>query len=284
MKAGGYRARMEIVSVSTAANVQSMPWVIFLIADNYYAISSAYVREMVLKPNINEVPGLPSQYLGVTNLRGRVIPVLSMRRFFGHDLIADQMDDLLSKREQDHIRWLNELEACVRENREFKLTTDPHQCAFGKWYDAYRTENRVIGRLLAQFDTPHQAIHGVGKKVAELMKAHRQEEAAATIERTKVKELATMIRLFGALRDAFRHDMREIVLVAEVGGKTIGGVVDAVDSVEYLDETSQEVPPSLACADLDFFTAVGRRKRDGSLVMMLDAERLFGQSGATCAA
>lgn len=35
----------------------------------------------------------------------------------------------MRQREQDHLRWVNELRTSIQERRPFTLTTDPHACA-----------------------------------------------------------------------------------------------------------------------------------------------------------
>ena len=67
----------------------------------------------------------------------------------------DDLVDLMKQREQDHRKWLEELESSVRQQREFKLATDPHKCAFGKWYDTFTTDNLTLGHALKKFDQPH---------------------------------------------------------------------------------------------------------------------------------
>jgi purine-binding chemotaxis protein CheW len=69
---------------------------------------------------------------------------------------------LMQQREQDHRNWLNELEAS---SRPFTLATDPHQCAFGKWYDKFKAENAWVAALLKKFDVPHRQIHGMAIRV-----------------------------------------------------------------------------------------------------------------------
>jgi len=54
--------------------------VLFDLASEHYAIDSSIVREIIRIQNITRVPGSSSYVEGVTNLRGRVVPVLDLRR------------------------------------------------------------------------------------------------------------------------------------------------------------------------------------------------------------
>lgn len=63
-----------------------------------------------------------------------MIPMIDLRKRLGMTSAAaenNQFCALMDQRRQDHVNWLNELEASTRERREFKLTTGPHKCAFG---------------------------------------------------------------------------------------------------------------------------------------------------------
>ncbi len=123
-----------------------MPWVIFHLLDEQFAVSANHVREMVAMPKVVPVPQTPDYIRGVINLRGQVMPVMDLRLRMEMTSLVDETEDLihlLDQREQDHKNWITELESSVREHREFKLATDPHKCAFGKWYDNFKTENRI---------------------------------------------------------------------------------------------------------------------------------------------
>ena len=55
----------------------------FVVAAEEYGLEIARVREIIGMLPITPVPGSPSEMIGVINLRGKVIPVLSMRSRFG---------------------------------------------------------------------------------------------------------------------------------------------------------------------------------------------------------
>ena len=135
---------------------------IFRLQGEQFAVSTNHVREMVAMTKVVTVPRAPHYIRGVINLRGQVIPVIDLRLRMGMTSLVDEAEDLialLDQREQDHKNWIAELESSVRERREFKLATDPHKCAFGKWYDNYKSDNRVLANCLTKFDEPHQKIN-----------------------------------------------------------------------------------------------------------------------------
>ncbi|MCB9884816.1 MAG: chemotaxis protein CheW [Planctomycetes bacterium] len=55
----------------------------FRLGDEEYGVNIMSVQEIILVGNITQVPEVPEHVLGVINLRGNVIPILSLRRRFG---------------------------------------------------------------------------------------------------------------------------------------------------------------------------------------------------------
>jgi purine-binding chemotaxis protein CheW len=57
--------------------------VIFRLAEEYYALDIQAVQEIVRMQTITSIPGAEAWVEGITNLRGRVVPVLDLRRRCG---------------------------------------------------------------------------------------------------------------------------------------------------------------------------------------------------------
>jgi purine-binding chemotaxis protein CheW len=57
--------------------------VVFEMSGESYGVNIASVQEIIRPPAVTVVPGAPAYVHGVINLRGRVIPVISLRTRFG---------------------------------------------------------------------------------------------------------------------------------------------------------------------------------------------------------
>lgn len=55
----------------------------FLLSDEKYAIESTYVREVCPLKELTPLPCTPPFVLGIINLRGQILSVLDIRKFFG---------------------------------------------------------------------------------------------------------------------------------------------------------------------------------------------------------
>jgi purine-binding chemotaxis protein CheW len=68
----------------------------FRIGNETYGVRIAAVREIVRVPEITSVPSAPESIEGVINLRGKIIPVMDLRKRFGlTDINPDKKNRIL---------------------------------------------------------------------------------------------------------------------------------------------------------------------------------------------
>ncbi len=67
--------------------------VVFDLADEGYGVDIGAVREIIRLQEITQVPRTPEFVEGVINLRGKVIPVLDLRKRFGLTVEAESQDN-----------------------------------------------------------------------------------------------------------------------------------------------------------------------------------------------
>ena len=54
----------------------------FILADENYGIESAFVREVYPLKDFTPLPGVPSFIPGIVNVRGQILPVVDLKKFF----------------------------------------------------------------------------------------------------------------------------------------------------------------------------------------------------------
>lgn len=252
-----------------------MPWVVVQVKGQQFALPSCDLRQLVVVDRITPVAKTPPHIRGVVSLRGQVIPVVDLRKRLGFPSAPEEANafcELMAQREQDHRKWLLELEASVKERRPFTLTTDPHQCAFGRWYDTYVADNVWVAAVLRKFAQPHQRIHQLGVEVERLKGAGRHDEALQLIERSRESGLNLMLALFAELKVLTHEASRETLAVLSLGGQLTAATVDAALSVEKF--SSLEALPAGAGAGA-LVSRVGRRGDQAQPVMVLECEHLL---------
>lgn len=257
-------------------------WVVPVLDDKLFALPVDNVETMVMVPVANVIPKTPDYIRGVINIRGKVIPAVDLRKRLGMPSLfesTEKMIDMLTQREEDHKNWLKELELSVQEEREFSLTTDPHKCAFGKWYDSFTTSNFTLSSLLKKFDEPHKRIHEIGNQVKTLSEQNNVEDAQKLINDTKNGDLAEMIELFTSLRESLRDSIREIAIVLKSGEETFAVIVDSIETISHLtiDDEKEAENIGINLDDTGLVTSVAKLDKTDKLVLILDVPRLLIQ-------
>jgi purine-binding chemotaxis protein CheW len=75
-------------SKDTATNAQLLQLVSFSVAAEEYGLDILRVQEIIRTQQLTRVPNLPDYVEGVINLRGKVIPVVALRRRLGLEAVA----------------------------------------------------------------------------------------------------------------------------------------------------------------------------------------------------
>jgi purine-binding chemotaxis protein CheW len=71
------------MAMNTSTTSQEEQLVVFDLANEVYGVDIAVVREIIRMQPVTKVPGAPAFVEGVINLRGKVIPVIDLRKRFG---------------------------------------------------------------------------------------------------------------------------------------------------------------------------------------------------------
>lgn len=264
---------MPSTAAPSVGDSSSLPWVVVRIDQKLFALNSRVVREMVSIPAVRPVPDVPPHVRGVINLRGKAFTLVDLRVRLGFPSLAQsshKLEDLMKQREQDHLRWGSELRACVTERRTFTLTTDPHACAFGRWYDAFRTDNLLLNAILRRFDEPHKHLHRTGERIVQAMSRQDWDACGHMLHELESSTLKAMVSLFAETREVLHDTSHEIVMVMATD-VPFAVAVDAIEAVERLKPVSSDdnsLVEATECVD-----AIAARP-GGGLVLTLRPDRL----------
>jgi chemotaxis signal transduction protein len=244
-----------------------------------YAFPSEAVDEMASLARVHPVPEVPPHIRGVIDLRGQVVTVVDLRVRLGLPSAADDLRALLATfeaREQDHRKWIDALDVAIRERRDFTLATDPHRCAFGRWYDSLKTNNVMLATQLKKIDQPHQRVHRRGAEALALSAAGQHDQAQALARDIRERDLAGTLALFAETRKALTEAHREVVVVARGTTGRFAVAVDGIEAVERLDgHASGDVDALDTLGGSALITAIRTRARDNRMVMVVDLRRVL---------
>jgi len=80
----------ELEEHKSQESAQAGKYLTFNLASEQYGIEILRVREIIGLMNVTPVPGSPSYIRGVINLRGKIFPVMELRKRFELELVEDQ--------------------------------------------------------------------------------------------------------------------------------------------------------------------------------------------------
>lgn len=178
---------------------------------------------------------------GALMYRDRPTPIFDFAQSLG---LASPFEEklnlikMLEERERDHIEWMQALEKAVLQNIPFDKATNPHQCAFGKWYDKYQSRDEELMRILKKFDEPHQHIHSLAIKLLQMCEKDRKSEALEILQQEKNNTLAKLLKLFEATRTHLQNSQRQVVMFVTQDGSTplLGLVINEISDVHEVEE------------------------------------------------
>jgi purine-binding chemotaxis protein CheW len=257
---------------------------VFGVGPHLIGIPAEQVREMFVLTDVRVPPGIPAYQRGVARLRGSALPAVDLRVCLGHVSAVRELADLvqlLRDREQDHLNWLAELEASVRERRPFQLATDPRLCKFGKWFYAFKTDDAVLRGELARFEQPHAQIHALATEVEALQVRGDHGAALQVVERGRQGSLALLVELFVQLRRTVVEQQKEVGVLVRLDGRDAVLVVDRAEAVVELGAIEPSDDP-LAGGTLrvDLVPRLARWRGATQPVLVLDLERVAALGAA----
>jgi hypothetical protein len=115
---------------------------------------------------------------------------------------------------------MNALEATIKTGIAFTKTTNPNDCAFGKWYNNFETRDETLTELLESFKEPHKMLYALAEELITLRDNDRQDEALEKLAHERATTLRRLRALFTRARDQIQGGMRQVLLFITLDGKT----------------------------------------------------------------
>lgn len=258
------------------------PYIVFKLQESLYCISSQYITSLVQLPHYTKVPSATSNITGVFRYRDTIIQMVDLRTTLGIETLAKEYEDfskMIDVRKQDHINWVNELERAAINDEPFTLSSDPHQCAFGHWYDTYETDNTLLAYQLNKLDEPHKKLHGTAELLKNCTKdcdnCNRDECLKTTLTHVKDENMPIMLNLLDQTKEIFASTIyKEMVLL--IADTSWGLVVDEVVGVEELESINRLEHDMLSLQSLRYIKDVKEHgKGAADIIFELNLSELF---------
>lgn len=262
-------------------SAEEYPDILLKIIGNLYTLNSKYIISIMQLPKYSELPEAPEEILGIIDFRGKAIPLVDMRTVFKLPTLKqeyEQFKEMLELRKQDHIVWVETLEECTKTGKEFTLATDPHKCAFGKWYDNFKSENQLINYHMRKIDEPHRKLHQTAIELTECDQNHsmcrREECLKETFRRLRENYMPKIITLLDEAKEVFKSSFTEMLIVIQKDESQIGLVVDEVVSVGTFKKLSDK-PSPYNIKYSEYISNVKSSENTEELILELDGDKLL---------
>lgn len=125
---------MEELEIGTEEMLEEVQYIVIKLGQESYGIKIDYVDNIVRMPRITRIPKSQPYYVGVINLRGEVVPVMSLRRRFGMEedvyvgatriIIIKLEDQSLVGMIVDEVKEVVNLNETTIESPNFKLSEE----------------------------------------------------------------------------------------------------------------------------------------------------------------
>ncbi len=94
----------DLTVINTEKNEEKQ-YVVFLINKEYFGIDISNINSIIQMPNITSVPNGPEYLLGMTNVRDRVIPIVSLhkRMNYGEECVTKDSRVIILNLENDEL-------------------------------------------------------------------------------------------------------------------------------------------------------------------------------------
>ena len=238
-------------------------YLIFTSSNNSFALPAYDLIQIVDCPKHVALPSMPSHVRGALEFMGKPVMLIDMRKLLGDKSLAEDIGELVTTirgRKQDHLNWLLKLKDAVYNDQEITVETNPHQCAFGRWYDSFKPDSVNIQHFMARFDTPHKTIHNLAVKVKELIGKGQKSAAIDLIHEAENRELTLLINLFDTFEESVRSWTYEYAIVLNSRGQQIALAVDNINCFDKFDEVIPTLPASMKISAAHLVAALGRKK------------------------
>ncbi len=255
-----------------------LPWLIFTLNEQAYAVNSKYVNGIAMKPDtVTTLPDAPDIYCGLVERMGDVYPLLNMRKTFHFPSVDDEAEEfgkMIEQRKNDHIRWIETFERCYRTKEKFTLAVDPHKCAFGKWYDQFSKSTHSITFHIKKIEEPHKLLHETAATIINAMNRGEDKKAEALFKKLRNEYYPRVIAVLDEVKAVYRSTYRETVVVLSDEKQMLGLLVDEVLAVDKVEPVIGGGSMNLL-SQSRFFKRVVQNDKINLEILIVDEEELL---------
>ncbi len=250
------------------ADVQQL--VSFQVGQEEFAFQMGHVREILRVQTPKEVPGAPSHLLGVLTVRGKILPIVDLRRLLRQNSFAGDQVAACIQASAGYRAWLHQTDAAVRSHELAKMIAATG--LFRQWLNIFNSSSRTLTETLAKMRTLNEHI---SKQVTSVVanEPDNHDPSHKDILQSSQAMLDLMQMFEAQVEGNIREDQR--IIVVDSNGFQLGLVVDHVNEVLHVPDDAIESPPSIADQDGVGLSGIAKLEDGNRLILLLATSNLL---------
>lgn len=246
----------------------------FQVGREEFAFPMEDVREILRVEPPKEVPGAPEHLLGVLTVRGKILPIVDLRRLMRQKSFA--MDHVRDSRlaTGEYEIWLHErgsgapdaeLEGALKASERLR-----------RWLSSFNSSSQVLMETITQVRGLNEH---VTKQASGLAGRNLDSSTLEAVHKDIVacsKNIVSAVRSFEGDVEGYIHEDQRIIVV-DSNGFQLGLVVDHVNEVLGISDEAIEGPPSVAQNEGFKLSGIAKLDDGNRLILLLATGNLLDQ-------
>jgi purine-binding chemotaxis protein CheW len=244
----------------------------FQVGGEEFAFPMEHVREILRVQTPKEVPGAPEHLLGVLTVRGRILPIVDLRRLLRQTSFAADHAAACRLAGGEYQAWLAQSGAAAGKEDLHRVVAAAEQLR--KWLSVFNSSSQALTETLAQARGLNEHVTKQASAVASHDLDAKGLEALSQDIVASAKAIVAALHTFEEqVEGNVREDQR--IIVVDSNGFQLGLVVDHVNEVLGVQEDAIEAPPNIAHQQGVSLSGIAKLDDGNRLILLLAAGNLL---------
>lgn len=246
-----------------------LPWLIFTLSGNAYAVNSKYVNGIEMKSDrITPLPQAPDVYCGMVERRGEVYPLLNMRKVFGFKSLDDELAEfrkLVEDKIAEEKAWFKGIMSQLENGGSVHTTQNNN-----KFFEKLAEYNSAVTAKLEKAKRAYGVLSGILNEIS----AAEPDEKEVLMNRARNEGFKQVLIALDGIVKAQENSFREIVVVLNDGEQMLGLLVDQVLAVDKIRAVTGSEKMRVLMQS-KYFEGVARNDRVDLEILVINEEELL---------
>jgi chemotaxis signal transduction protein len=246
----------------------------FQVGGEEFAFPMEHVREILRVQTPKEVPGAPEHLLGVLTVRGKILPIVDLRRLLQQSSFAADLIAASERAGAEYRAWLDRGGSGAEKEQWQQAVTAAEQLR--QWLSAVNSSSQALTETLAKARGLNEHLSKQAGNVANHSLDAAGRESLGKDITASIKAIVAALHTFqGQVEGNIREDQR--IIVVDSNGLQLGLVVDHVNEVLSVQEDTIEPPPDIAHNGGVTLSGIAKLNDGSRLILLLATGNLLDQ-------